>query len=457
MRVDCRDAGRTEGAGAAPGRGGRRLRRAAGVLLVAALAACGKKGPPLPPILYLPAAPAVTAHEQGRTARLTLTVPVANTNGSRSANLERLMVYGYTGEPRLVDLDRFFKRATLVARIPVKPAPPPDADEHEQQAIERRAAKAPGVAQGETIVVAERITPALMTPVPPERPRKRVPVPAAEMAVPLAGPPDTLLARQYYVVGVTSKGRPGPLSTVASVPLVAPPLAPSAPVVTYTEKQISVTWTAPAFVRALVQAPATGTVLPGVSIIGPTYPASQYNVYERPATAPPAPPSPLSTEGDGTVVPGPPPAPLNGAPLAGTAFTDTRMTWGARRCYEVRTVDTYGPLTVESRPSPATCVTLRDTFPPAAPRGLQAVASSGAISLIWEANTETDLAGYLVLRAEAPGGTLEPITPAPIHDTTYRDTTVKPGVRYVYAVVAVDTATPPNRSALSNTVEETAR
>jgi len=30
-------------------------------------------------------------------------------------------------------------------------------------------------------------------------------------------------------------------------------------------------------------------------------------------------------------------------------------------------------------------------------------------------------------------------------------------VRYVYAVVAIDRATPPNRSAISNKVEETAR
>ena len=35
--------------------------------------------------------------------------------------------------------------------------------------------------------------------------------------------------------------------------------------------------------------------------------------------------------------------------------------------------------------------------------------------------------------------------------------TVKPGVRYVYAIVAVDRAVPPNRSALSARVEETAR
>jgi hypothetical protein len=67
------------------------------------------------------------------------------------------------------------------------------------------------------------------------------------------------------------------------------------------------------------------------------------------------------------------------------------------------------------------------------------------------------MAGYLVLRGEAPGDTLQPLTPQPIKDTSYRDTTVKPGVRYVYAIVAIDRATPPNRSAPSARVEETAR
>ena len=50
-----------------------------------------------------------------------------------------------------------------------------------------------------------------------------------------------------------------------------------------------------------------------------------------------------------------------------------------------------------------------------------------------------------------------PITPTPIRETTYRDTTVTPGVRYVYAIVAVDRATPPNMSPQSTRVEETAR
>ena len=37
------------------------------------------------------------------------------------------------------------------------------------------------------------------------------------------------------------------------------------------------------------------------------------------------------------------------------------------------------------------------------------------------------------------------------------DRAVKPGVTYVYAIVAVDRAATPNRSALSNKVQETAR
>ena len=107
--------------------------------------------------------------------------------------------------------------------------------------------------------------------------------------------------------------------------------------------------------------------------------------------------------------------------------------------------------------SPVTCVTPKDTFPPAAPKSLAAVAGPGAISLIWDANEEADLAGYVVLRGEAPGAELRAITSEPIRETTYRDTTVQPGVRYVYAVVAVDRATPQNVSAQSNRVEETAR
>jgi len=44
-----------------------------------------------------------------------------------------------------------------------------------------------------------------------------------------------------------------------------------------------------------------------------------------------------------------------------------------------------------------------------------------------------------------------------LSETTFRDTSVQVGVRYVYAVIAVDTANPANRSPESARTEETAR
>jgi hypothetical protein len=151
------------------------------------------------------------------------------------------------------------------------------------------------------------------------------------------------------------------------------------------------------------------------------------------------------------------PVPLNVAPFEGTVFASLGATPGQERCFVVRSVATVGTASIESDPTDPICVTPRDTFPPAAPKNLQAVGSAGVISLIWEANTEPDLGGYLVLRGQAPGDTLQPLTPAPIRETRFQDRTTRPGVTYFYAIVAVDRATPPNTSAPSNRVQETAR
>ena len=113
-----------------------------------------------------------------------------------------------------------------------------------------------------------------------------------------------------------------------------------------------------------------------------------------------------------------------------------------------------GGATIESDAPPAICETLVDTFPPAAPKGMNAIATDGAINLIWEPNAEKDLAGYIVLRGVEPAETLESITPAPIAEPSFKDT-VKPGIAYVYAVRAVDKAGNPSPS--SARVVETAR
>ena len=84
--------------------------------------------------------------------------------------------------------------------------------------------------------------------------------------------------------------------------------------------------------------------------------------------------------------------------------------------------------------------------------------SEGAITLKWEPNAEPDIAGYLVLRGEAGDATLSLVTDTVVTDAQFTDRTVRPGVRYVYAVQAIDSRLPrPNVSAESMRVEETAR
>jgi hypothetical protein len=115
------------------------------------------------------------------------------------------------------------------------------------------------------------------------------------------------------------------------------------------------------------------------------------------------------------------------------------VVFGENRCYTIVAAETIAGAAIESDAPPPTCKTLVDTFPPAAPKDLKSIASEGAINLIWEPNTEKDLAGYIVLRGVEPAETLQPITPSPIVEPSFKDS-VRPGVAYAYAVYAVDKA-----------------
>jgi hypothetical protein len=148
------------------------------------------------------------------------------------------------------------------------------------------------------------------------------------------------------------------------------------------------------------------------------------------------------------------PVPLTPAPVGGPQFVVNAVEWEQDRCYDVRTVATVEGVRLESASSTTRCVTLHDTFAPATPAGLVSVGSEGAVSLIWTANTEADLAGYLVLRAVAPETEFRAITPLPIRDTNFRDT-VASGSTVSYAIQAIDKAG--NRSGPSATITETAR
>ncbi len=106
-------------------------------------------------------------------------------------------------------------------------------------------------------------------------------------------------------------------------------------------------------------------------------------------------------------------------------------------------------LELASALSPPQRVEAIESFPPAVPRALAAVATpaengaSAAIDLNWQPNTEPDLAGYIVYRRE-PGGSgaeaeWQRISPAqPVAEPAYHDDHVQPGHTYAYAVSAID-------------------
>ena len=376
------------------------------------LAGCGKAGPPLPPLHLVPGpVTEVSARRSGDEVRFTFVVPTTNVNGPGQANITRIEMFAATVAPgalppttRELVNDRHVV-ATADVRPPAKEgAPAPDATAKDTR---------PG--PGDRITITETLDAAKLQPefttMPLVAPSPAVPVTTTQPAT--AAPPAIPVAKRIYVIrGVAPNGRPGQPTTRIELPLSDPPAPPGDVAVKFSETALAISWTAP---------------------VTETKTAFAFNIYPAGGTSP-----------------------LNATLLTEPQFAREGIEFGKEVCFVLRTVRVAGAVQIESAPSERVCVTPTDTFPPAEPKGLSAVAGGGGVvSLIWDANSEADLAGYVVLRGEVPGDKLQALTPTPIKETTFRDTTAKPGVRYVYAIVAVDNAK--NTSPQSTRVEESAR
>jgi hypothetical protein len=440
----------------------RRAQAFAVVLCAAAAVSCGKKGPPLAPLRPVPGPVSeLSARRTGDEVRLAFVLPTANANAPGRIDLDHLEIFAVTVAPGSVTPPNrdLTTKTYAVGTIEVKPAP-----------IAGEAPPAEGTpadsrpAPGEAVTFVEPVTEATLTPAPlPKAPPPAVPgvapvaplapaapaatapagsattapaaAPPAAGAAPAGAPPatapgaaapgaaapaaeaPTYPVRIYVIRGVSKAGRAGQLSARVAVPLVSPPAAPIAPRVSFNDKAVVLQW------------------IPPVAEVGG--PAIAFNVYRTDGPA----------AGQAT--------PLNPAPLTEPQFETTGVTFGQQLCVAVRGVQTVQNVRIEGAATQPACVTPRDIFPPAAPQRVSLLLLDGAIDLVWDTSPEPDVKGYVVLRGEAAGGTLRPLTPAPIQETTFRDTSVTPGVRYVYAVTAVDGAG--NTSAESAHVEGVAR
>jgi len=119
------------------------------------------------------------------------------------------------------------------------------------------------------------------------------------------------------------------------------------------------------------------------------------------------------------------------------SYLDRDFEFGHAYSYEVRASFKEAGTIAESEPSQPYEVIPRDTFPPARPTGLTALYTSGAVELVWTANTEKDLAGYYVYRRK-DGEQTSRLNKELLRTPILRDTSVKPGHTYFYRVTAVD-------------------
>ncbi|MEW5901697.1 MAG: hypothetical protein AB1715_09575 [Acidobacteriota bacterium] len=140
---------------------------------------------------------------------------------------------------------------------------------------------------------------------------------------------------------------------------------------------------------------------------------------------------------------------LNSSPVKSPEYLDRNFSFGASYRYHVRAIAESEP-GVESEDSAVAEVIPRDSFPPAPPKGLTAIAAEGFIALSWEANTERDLAGYGVWRREAGKGEFTLLTSLPATVSSFSDQAVEKNRRYEYAITALDSAG--NESPQSNPV-----
>ena len=412
--------------------------------------ACGKRGIPLLPLIIVPGQVSVVSADRfDNRVYVTFRIPSENSDGSGPADLDRVEIYALTTEPEedfdtQAAFDDWLDAASLIATIKVQQSEEIDPTAELTDPV----LKGEIEVQGAEVTVVEHLTAETFIPVSLEEDvddsiGEEEPSPTPKVMVPSLAPSlPHALRRTYVVRGMSRRGREGVPSDRVAVPLTDSVQALKAPTVSYGETGVQLIWTRPATARLPIQDGSTAGLLESTPILELSIP-SVFDVYD------------VTDTGSAEEIEKP--QALNGNALVEVTYTDALTSFGAERCYVVRMIDFVDGMEVRSFPSASTCITPVDVFPPAAPSGLIAIAIQGAISLVWDENSEVDVEGYIVLRGGNSDETLVPLTPEPIKETTFRDDSIEVDVTYQYAVQAIDESPNANISPESNRVVERAR
>ena len=353
------------------------------VLLLFALAACGKRGDPHPPVPVIPKATTdLLVAQRGPKVLLSWGYPSLTTAGKSMTGIKRVAVWRSLEEPP----------AAPSAGNPASPI--------------QLFAKVPALIPVKFLKVRTRVDSIEGAKLPAATAGARL---TYEDTPPLHTA-DGRPVRLTYAVVTEGQSANSDLSNLVSIVPMDVPAPPSALTAAARREGVVLTWTAP-------DATISGAKNPVIA---------GYNVYRFPHGQPA---DEFAT-------------PANTSPLAATTFTDNPP-YGEHD-YFVTALAAPGPPRIESEPSPVAGANFKDLVAPPPPTGLTALVETGAVRLVWDPVDAPDLAGYKVYRTEGTGieqlrpvGTI-PLTPQLLTATNYRDTGVNPGISYYYEVVSVD-------------------
>jgi hypothetical protein len=128
---------------------------------------------------------------------------------------------------------------------------------------------------------------------------------------------------------------------------------------------------------------------------------------------------------------------INTALIEETSFADRDFVYNMTYRYYVRASATRSFPYTESENSESAEIQTEDTLIPFAPTGLVAIAGEDFVSLSWDSNKETDLAGYRVWRLSNNEEEYSAVTEL-ITENVYHDSKVAKNQKYYYAITALD-------------------